>query len=79
MTILIAQLSVREMSSSGKEHRNACLLRSCNNFLIPHASARLNNGGNACGGENLKAIGKWEECIRCANATCNAITCAIYC
>jgi hypothetical protein len=41
------------MPSAREKHGYSSSLRSCNNLIIAHTSARLYNGGNACINQNL--------------------------
>src|SRR6185295_2837647 len=54
---------VLKVSIAGKDHRDAMLVSGLNHFLVPDASASLNDGGNPCLGAGINGIPKGQKRI----------------
>jgi hypothetical protein len=55
--------SVAEVPDPGKNHGHSVAVGSFDNFLVPHGTPRLNDGGRACLGNLLHPVGEGEEGI----------------
>src|SRR5690606_9652325 len=62
---LPARRAVPDGTVAGEHHDDAALIRSRDDFVVANAAARLDNASGSGIGDNVQAVAKWEECIRC--------------
>ena len=62
-----------EVAAAGKEHGDVVLIAGHDGFIISLGSARLNDGGHACGSGGVWAVAEREEGVRGHHCTLGSL------